>query len=72
MNDIVNAAIPTREQIERLQLEMSAMPQAELVTEHYFVPGMYCRRLFRKAGTVIGGGANKVPVYSDGANWIIG
>lgn len=22
--------------------------------------------------TVVGGGANKVPVYSDGANWIIG
>ena len=55
---------PTRDQIERLQAEMSKMPQAEgLVTEHFFVPGMYCRRLFRPAGTLIVGKVHKKPHF---------
>jgi hypothetical protein len=55
---------PTREQIERLQAEMIKHPQAEgLVTEHYFVPGMYCRRLFRPAGTLIVGKVHKHPHF---------
>jgi len=48
-------AIPTQEQILRLQAEMSLMPQVELETEHYFSGGMYCRKLTRPAGTVIVG-----------------
>lgn len=40
------------------------MPQvADLETEHYFVPGMYCRRLFRKAGTVIVGKVHLAPHF---------
>jgi hypothetical protein len=61
--EIFNEA-PTREQIERLQAEMVKHPQAEgLVTEHYFVPGMYCRRLFRPAGTLIVGKVHKQPHF---------
>ena len=52
--------VPSREQIEALEHEMAKMPQAEgMHTEHFFVPGMYCRRLFRPAGTVIVGKVHK-------------
>ena len=50
---------PTLEQIERLQSEMAKMPQPELETEHYFSGGMYCRKLVRKAGTLIVGKVHK-------------
>lgn len=64
MNDIdVISEIPTREQIDRLQSEMVKMPQVELQTEHYFVPGMYCRRVFRPAGTLIVGKVHKHPHF---------
>jgi hypothetical protein len=51
--------IPTREQIERLQDEAIKLPQAELATEHYFSSGMYCRKVFRPAGTLIVGKVHK-------------
>ena len=52
--------VPTREQIERLQYEVAQMPQAELPTEHYFSEaGMYCRKVFRPAGTLIVGKVHK-------------
>ena len=54
---------PTREQIDRLQAEMVKMPQAELVTEHFFSPGMYCRRVYRPAGTLIVGKVHKEPHF---------
>jgi quercetin dioxygenase-like cupin family protein len=48
--------IPDAEQIGRLQEEISKMPQADgMVTEHFFSDGMYSRRVFRKAGTLIVG-----------------
>lgn len=60
MSEIIDIPnIPTREQIERLQREMVAMPQAELQTEHYFSGGMYCRKLTRPAGTLIVGKVHK-------------
>ena len=49
----------SREQIDRLQSEMVKMPQVELQTEHFFSPGMYCRRVFRPAGTLIVGKIHK-------------
>ena len=55
--------VPSREQIDRLQAEMVKMPQVELQTEHYFVPGMYCRRVFRPAGTLIVGKVHKQPHF---------
>jgi mannose-6-phosphate isomerase-like protein (cupin superfamily) len=51
--------VPTLEQIERLQREMSVLPQLELETEHYFSGGMYCRKLTRPAGTLIVGKVHK-------------
>lgn len=53
----------TRDQIDRLQAEMVKLPQAELQTDHYFVPGMYCRRVFRPAGTLIVGKVHKQPHF---------
>lgn len=55
--------VPTKDQIDRLQSEMVKMPQVELQTEHYFVPGMYCRRVFRPAGTLIVGKVHKHPHF---------
>ena len=40
MNEIIQT---TREQVMRLQAEMSRLPQVELPTEHFFADGMYCR-----------------------------
>jgi len=59
MSDLANI-VPSREQIEQLQAEMVKMPQAELQTEHYFSEsGMYCRKVFRPAGTLIVGKVHK-------------
>lgn len=59
MNDLSNVS-PSREQIDRLQAEMVKMPQADLQTEHYFSEsGMYCRKVFRPAGTLIVGKIHK-------------
>jgi len=53
----------SREQVERLQAEMVKMPQADLTTEHYFSPGMYMRKVFRPAGTLIVGKVHKEPHF---------
>lgn len=55
--------VPSREQIDRLQAEMAKMPQAELETEHFFSPGMYLRRVYRPAGTLIVGKVHKKPHF---------
>jgi mannose-6-phosphate isomerase-like protein (cupin superfamily) len=60
MSDIqLTSEAPTLEQINRLQGEMSKLPQQELPTEHYFSGGMYCRKLWRPAGTLIVGKVHK-------------
>jgi mannose-6-phosphate isomerase-like protein (cupin superfamily) len=61
LNEIISS--PTRDQIDQLQAEMVKMPQVELQTEHYFVPGMYCRRVYRPAGTLIVGKVHKHPHF---------
>jgi len=63
MNEITENFVPSREKIDRLQAEMVKMPQAELVTEHHFSPGMYMRKVFRPAGTVIVGKVHKEPHF---------
>lgn len=57
MTDLIieQIGIPTQEQILKLQSEMTAMPQVELATEHYFSEGMYSRKVTRPAGTLIVG-----------------
>ena len=59
MTNIIDNFVPSREQINALQAEMVNMPQAELKTDHYFSGGMYCRRVFRSAGTLIVGKIHK-------------
>lgn len=63
MNEIDLPDHVSRDQIERLQAEMSLMPQAELMTEHSFSPGMYMRKVFRPAGTLIVGKVHKEPHF---------
>lgn len=63
MNDLDLPTHVSREQVERLQAEMAAMPQAELTTEHHFSPGMYMRKVFRPAGTLIVGKVHKEPHF---------
>lgn len=45
--------------VVRLQEVMRELPQAQLQTDHYFADGMYCRTLFRAAGTLIVGKVHK-------------
>jgi quercetin dioxygenase-like cupin family protein len=63
MNEIDLPDYVSRDQIERLQAEMSLMPQAELTTEHSFSLGMYMRKVFRPAGTLIVGKVHKEPHF---------
>lgn len=63
MNELVLPDHVSREQVERLQAEMVKMPQAELTTEHHFSPGMYMRKVFRPAGTLIVGKVHKEPHF---------
>jgi len=63
LNDLDLPSHVSREQIESLQAQMVTMPQAELVTEHQFSPGMYMRKLFRPAGTLIVGKVHKEPHF---------
>jgi hypothetical protein len=60
VNTPVNVSrVPTRADIDQLQSEMIKLPQAELKTDHYFSGGMYCRRVFRAATTLIVGKVHK-------------
>jgi quercetin dioxygenase-like cupin family protein len=63
LNDLDFPNHVSREQVERLQAEMVKMPQAELTTEHHFSPGMYMRKVFRPAGTLIVGKVHKEPHF---------
>jgi len=63
LNDLELPNYVSREQVERLQGEMLLMPQAELMTEHRFSPGMYMRKVFRPAGTLIVGKVHKEPHF---------
>jgi quercetin dioxygenase-like cupin family protein len=63
LNDLELPEYVSREQVERLQTEMALMPQAELTTEHHFSPGMYMRKVFRSAGTLIVGKVHKEPHF---------
>jgi len=63
LNDLDLPNHVSREQVERLQAEMASMPQAELMTEHQFSPGMYLRKVFRPAGTLIVGKVHKEPHF---------
>lgn len=44
-----------RARVERLQQQISALPQYEPKTSHYFHAGMYCREVWREAGVLVVG-----------------
>lgn len=50
---------PMRDLVRVMEQTMYRLPQAELVTDHYFADGMYARVLFRPAGTLIVGKVHK-------------
>ena len=49
----------TRDAVEELQRALLTLPQIEPETKNYFADGMYCREVFRKAGTLIVGKVHK-------------
>lgn len=51
--------VPLRERVERLQAEVSKLPQYEPLTKHYFHAGMYCREVWRDAGVLVVGAVHK-------------
>jgi hypothetical protein len=50
---------PERQAIERLQVELSKLPQLQIETLHYFADGMYLRWVFRPKGALIIGKVHK-------------
>ena len=60
MSELVTTPnVPTREQITKLQKEMSNLQQVELPTEHYFSGGVYCRKMTQPAGVLVVGKVHK-------------
>jgi hypothetical protein len=58
--EVMEQKVPTREQIDRLQDEVLKLPQVEnVVTDHFFSGGMYCRRVWRPANTLVIGKVHK-------------
>lgn len=54
MNQLV-----ARDQIERIEREMRAMPQLEIPVRHFFSPGVYAREVTIPPGTVLTGKIHK-------------
>lgn len=52
-------AVDSRAKVERLQAEISKLPQYEMQTEHYFHGGMYCRKGMFDAGVLMVGKVHK-------------
>lgn len=46
-------AVSLRQKVEALQQMVSALPQYEPETRHFFHGGMYCREVWREAGVLV-------------------
>lgn len=55
MHAVSALSAPTRQQIQHLEAELRAMPQADVPTEHTFGPGFYARTIRLSAGTTLTG-----------------
>ncbi len=55
MLDAIRPKTPSRKAVERLQVELSKLPQYEPETKHYFHGGMYCREVYRDGGVLVVG-----------------
>ena len=60
MNDL---AVSSRASIERLQAEVSKLPQYEPLTRHHFHGGMYCREVWRDAEVLVVGKVHRKEHY---------
>jgi hypothetical protein len=56
-----NVATDMQGKVEALQSELLKMPQANIVTEHIFLPGVYERKITIPAWTVLTGAEHKTP-----------
>lgn len=56
--------VPTREQIVRLEDQLRAMPQVEIITTHHFANGLYAREIFIPAGTLLTGKVHKTEHFN--------
>jgi hypothetical protein len=54
MSELVSTSL-----IDRLQEAVSKLPQLAVETQHYFADGLYCRWVFRRAGTLTIGKVHK-------------
>jgi hypothetical protein len=54
-------ALPMAEKVKALQTELLKMPQADIVTTHTFLPGVYERAITIPAWTVLTGAEHKTP-----------
>lgn len=54
MNELMQRAL-----MDRLQEAVSKLPQLTVDTQHYFAAGLYCRWVFRRAGTLTIGKVHK-------------
>lgn len=62
--DIAALLRPSREQIERLEDEMLAMPQVSIPVVHRFAPKLYIREITVPAGVVMTGRVHKFEHFS--------
>jgi hypothetical protein len=53
-------AVPMAEKVKALQIELLKMPQADIVTTHTFLPGIYERAITIPAWTVLTGAEHKI------------
>jgi hypothetical protein len=54
-------ALPMAEKVKALQAELLKMPQADIVTTHTFLPGIYERKITVPAWVVLTGAEHKTP-----------
>jgi hypothetical protein len=54
-------ALPMAEKVKALEIEVLKMPQADIVTTHKFLPGVYERAIAIPAWTVLTGAEHKTP-----------
>lgn len=59
MDNLIVSKLPTRADIQNLQVELAKYEQGEPVTEHLFSNGMYCRKMIIPKDTVIIGKVHK-------------
>lgn len=59
MNDLELPAIPSREQIQRLENEMRKLVPIAIETTHYFAEGLYARQIFIPKGCLLTGKVHK-------------